>query len=374
MSWKYKIAGLAASASLAMAGVVALSPPAGAITGCPSGTVFHCYAIGRMGEDWTGNFVPLNGISTTLDAHCLGIDQFTDFVNYETWLATNLNVDPVGDFWVEGGEKYGIGVTGTDEGFQRFWADNTPSAGYWEHYLGSSSLDAFIKVDIIWIGGTGNWNVWFGSALEGTSVNNGAWGGGSDTGVETTTPSVKFDGYTLAWQYLDPSWNWHNVSQAGDGETVVGPLNVDGAIVPDNPGDDAVEVGQGASACTNGTIGPATAHYATTPAGLRGLALRAGRVNGDDSLRSIQYVKTMRSRIPGFTGHRRAPNVPVDVVELRGHFSGADASVPHGYRRPTGNTMIIVVNTRTGQVTDAGIISRPADLAALGHPAAISVR
>jgi hypothetical protein len=170
-----KLAGVIAVASMAVAGLVVFPPPAGAITGCPSGTVSHCYAIGRMGENWTGQFAPINGISGDLVVNCLGVDQYTDFVNYETWLDTNLNADPVGTYWVEEGAKFGIGVTGADEGFQWFWADNRPGGGYWEHYEGGAALNQFTNVSFDWVSGTGKWDVYLGGSYKGESVNNGAW-------------------------------------------------------------------------------------------------------------------------------------------------------------------------------------------------------
>lgn len=374
MRGKYgRLAGVIVSAILAAAGLVTLTQPAGAITGCPSGTGSHCYAIGRMGENWTGNFVPINAIGGDLVVNCLAVNQSTDFVNYETWLDTNLNVDPVGSYWVEEGAKFGIGVTGADEGFQWFWADNRPGGGYFEHYLGGASLDAFTNVSFYWVPGTGNWDVYLAGNYQGTSVNNGAYGGGSDTGVEATTASVGFEGWTRWWQYADPSWNWHNVSAAGDGVTTFGPVNVNNYIVGDSPGDDSVQIGQGGNACTAGTL--AVAHrYATTPAGLRTLAMHASVVNGDGAPTQVQYVKTASSRIAAFTGDRHGASVPVDVIQLRGHFDGAYASVPRGYTRPSGTTMIIVVNAQTGQVTDAGITHKAADLSALGNPVTLGTR
>jgi hypothetical protein len=43
------------------------------------------------------------------------------------------------------------------------------------------------------------------------------------------------------------------------------------------------------------------------------------------------------------------------VLQLHGHFNGAYASVPAGHVTPTGNTLTIVVDAATGEVTDAGL-------------------
>jgi hypothetical protein len=380
MSWKIRASALLVSASAGVAMLVGFTTPAGAITGCPAGTVSHCYSIGRMGENWTGNFVPINAISGNLVVNCLGVDQTTDFVNYETWLDTNLNVDPVGAYWVEEGAKLGIGVTGADEGFQWFWADNRPNGGgYYEHYLGDASLNQFTNVSFYWVSGTGNWDVYLGGNYVGESVNNGAFAGGSDTGIEATTASATFEGWTQYWQYANPSWDWNNVSVAGVGEAVYGPLDVDGYIYGASPGDDPVQIGEGSNECADGTLSNATmraassaATHPTTPAGLRALALRAGEVNGDNAPRQMQYVSTTRSQIAALTGDRPGANAPVYVIQMQGHFNGAFASVPRGDARPSGTTMIIVVNAQTGQVTDAGITSKVANLSAFGSTVQIS--
>jgi hypothetical protein len=43
------------------------------------------------------------------------------------------------------------------------------------------------------------------------------------------------------------------------------------------------------------------------------------------------------------------------VLQLHGHFNGAYASVPAGHVTPTGNTLTIVVDAATGEVTDADL-------------------
>ena len=109
------------------------------------------------------------------------------------------------------------------------------------------------------------------------------------------------------------------------------------------------------------------------PASFRALALHASQLNGDQTPQSVEYVKTMSSPAATLTGHRPDNNAPVYVVQIRGHFDGAFASVPAGHKRPSGNTMIIVIDARTGHITDDGITNRATNLTALGHPVTMTI-
>jgi hypothetical protein len=371
-----RLLGTGLAASMTVAGLAVFTPAADAITGCPSGSGGHCYAIGRMGENSTGRFVPINAIGGDLYLTCIGgINENVDFVNYETWLDTNLNIAGVGAYWVEEGMKLGIGVFGQNHGFQWFWADNRPNGGgYNEHYFGRPAyLQQFHNVTFRWLGGP-NWNVLLDGGVVGESVNNGAFAGGSDTGVETTTGGARFNGSTRWWQYADPSWNWHNVSAAGDGHLTSAPLNSPVVILPASPGDIVFATGEGGNSCAPGTLGSVKmAQRFTGPASFAALARHASLVNGDSAPRNVQYVKTTRSRAAAFTGGRAAKDGPVYVIQLHGHFNGAYASVPPGHKRPSGTIMTIVVDAASGLVTDAGISDASPGLSVLGRPRALNV-
>jgi hypothetical protein len=196
---------LSGAFALAAASVAVIAPQADAITGCPAGTSSHCYVEGEMGQAWTGSFVPINAIGGDLYIDCLYVPTNSDFVNYESWLDTDLNNAAIDSYWVEGGAKLGIGVSGAWEGYQWFWADSRPGDGYHEHYLGSASTYAFENVTFTWLG-SGDWDVKFGNSVVGESVGAGDFGGGTQTGVETTNGASGFDSWTRNWQYADPSW------------------------------------------------------------------------------------------------------------------------------------------------------------------------
>jgi hypothetical protein len=54
------------------------------------------------------------------------------------------------------------------------------------------------------------------------------------------------------------------------------------------------------------------------------------------------------------------------LIAIRGDFKGVDASIPPGAKPPTGTVITLVVDARTGQVTDGGIGNRYPPLAELG--------
>jgi hypothetical protein len=362
--------------SLAAAMVTALvaAPPAGAITGCPGSNVDHCYAIGEMGQAWTGKFVPINAVSSQLVVNCLKVDTSTDFVNYEQWLDTDLNTAPIGDYWVEGGAKFGIGVTGADEGFQWFWADSRPNGGgYHEHYLGAASFNPE-TVAFNWVTGTGNWNVLFNGTTVGTSVGAGAYAGASANGIETTSTDSGWFAWTHDWHYLTPSDGWQPVHTAGAGATVLGPPTTQAVLTDGSPGDGFLAEGEGAYGCPNIRVMRTAPQTFTGVAGLAALAQRSSQVNGDDAPTGVQYVETTRARAVALAGASPRGASRVYVLQLRGHFNGAYASVPAGHRAPAGNTLTIVVDAATGVVTDAGLTNAPVDLARLGTVANLSVR
>lgn len=55
------------------------------------------------------------------------------------------------------------------------------------------------------------------------------------------------------------------------------------------------------------------------------------------------------------------------LIAARGHFKAVNASYPAGAKPPTGTVLTLVVDARTGRVTDGGIGRRYPPLAKLGH-------
>lgn len=383
---------------LAAASLVLAAPQADAITGCPAGTIKHCYAEGEMGQAWSGAFVPINEIGGDLYIDCLTVPTDNDFVNYESWLDTDLNNAPIDDYWVEGGAKLGIGVSGAWEGYQWFWADSRPNGGgYHEHYLGSASTYSFENVSFTWLG-SGDWDVKFAGTVVGESVGAGDYAGGAQTGVESTSGGSAFYGWTRYWQYADSSWKWHPVSAAGYGGVVIGPLDAQSQAVNDSPGDDIYNSGIGSSSClaeagpvenssstptpaaTAGTGIPKTAAANGAPQAFTGasslsaLAAQAAKANGVTDPTDVRYVQTTRAKVAALTGASAQGGGNVYVVELHGHFDGAYASVPKGGKTPTGDTLTIVVDAATGAVTDVGLTDSatdPVNIATLGTAQAL---
>jgi hypothetical protein len=350
-------------------------PSTQAITGCAGNNKYHhCYAEGEMGQAWTGNFVAINAIGGDLHITCLNpLNAYTDFANYETWLDTDLNNAPINAYWVEGGAKDGIGSSGAYEGFQWFWADNRPNGGgYNEHYLGGASLGTYENVSFRWQGG-GNWNVYFAGTYEGTSAHVGDYAGGSQTGMETTTQSVYFQGYTRWWQYADNHWNWHPVDNAGYGEYVDGPLSVNGYVTNDRPGDDVTEKGTNSNSCQIAAAQRPQAFRGV--AGLAALARLAARANGDPTPARVRYVRTTWGKIAWLTGGRATRSGPAYVLQLHGRFTGADASVPRGAPLPAGTTLTIAIDAATGTVTDTSLTRSSPSITTLGttHPLSLPV-
>lgn len=54
------------------------------------------------------------------------------------------------------------------------------------------------------------------------------------------------------------------------------------------------------------------------------------------------------------------------LIAIRGHFTATGASIPPGAKPPTGSVITLVVDARTGLVTDFGISNRYPPLAKLG--------
>ena len=88
---------------------------------------------------------------------------------------------------------------------------------------------------------------------------------------------------------------------------------------------------------------------------------------GDAVLTTQQAASTATS------GSLVNANQPAYLVQLQGHFTALDASVPSGAKLPTGTYLIFVVNSSSGLVTEWGVSNRKADLFALGSVIALSL-
>jgi hypothetical protein len=88
---------------------------------------------------------------------------------------------------------------------------------------------------------------------------------------------------------------------------------------------------------------------------------------GDALLRTRQAASTATS------GSHVNANQPSYLVQLQGHFTALDASVPSGAKLSTGTCLIFVVDASSGTMTEWGVSNRKADLFALGSVITLSM-
>jgi len=88
---------------------------------------------------------------------------------------------------------------------------------------------------------------------------------------------------------------------------------------------------------------------------------------GDAVLTTLDAASTATS------GSTVDSNQSAYLVQLQGHFTALDASVPSGAKLPTGTYLIFVVDASSGLITEWGVGNRKADLLALGSVIALSL-
>jgi hypothetical protein len=97
-------------------------------------------------------------------------------------------------------------------------------------------------------------------------------------------------------------------------------------------------------------------------------------VGADDSNVTVgdTVLTTRQAAVTATSGSRVNTNQPAYLVQLQGHFTALDASVPPGAKLPTGIYLIFIVDASGGSVTDWGVSNRKAGLSALGSVIALS--
>jgi hypothetical protein len=83
-------------------------------------------------------------------------------------------------------------------------------------------------------------------------------------------------------------------------------------------------------------------------------------------------LTTQQAAATATSGSLVNTNQPAYLVQLQGHFTALDASVPSGAKLPTGTYLIFVVDASDGSVTEWGVEHRKANLSALGSVIALS--
>lgn len=367
-----RLAALAiASAAISATSVAVGTGTASAIDGCPS-YPDHCYGIGGFGYPNGGNNgapVYLNSVWTQLRAFCLQVgDPNTDFVNYEMWLRTNAN-NPDLNTWVEAGLTDGTlwASPGQEEGLINFWADARPDGSYNEHYISPAALGAYNTAAFYWVPNTGNWDVSYNSTTVGTSTDNGAWGGGSDNGLESTTPNMAIDGDSYGWSYQDPSNVWHDVSNTlfwEDPGYTSG--YVSGSSVHAQSNSCTLP-----SATTSATTASAPAP-STTEGNISATVKRFAMVLGESAPGPSQYVKTTRKQASSAaSGAVVDSDQAVYLVQAPGKFTVPSARAPRGAKAPTGSNLTVTIDATTGQVLDWGVRQNQANLSHFGAASTI---
>lgn len=108
-------------------------------------------------------------------------------------------------------------------------------------------------------------------------------------------------------------------------------------------------------------------HPAAALTSLTALAKSSAAADGDPSVTSANAVLTTRQdAVRVMSGDAVNTNDPVYLLQIKGHFTAVDASVPSGAALPKGSYLVLVVNVSNGLVDDWGVGNHVADLSSLG--------
>jgi hypothetical protein len=360
-----------AVAAIALGSVAVVPGTANAITGCPGGWSYndHCYAYGFMGDDGGQPPIWMNAVGTDLDVACLSVPNGnTDLATYELWMGTNDN--GAANTWVEEGMLYGVGIDGKNHGFTWFWADmrNPTPSNFHEHFGPGASVNTWTNASFYWLG-SGNWNVERAGTVLGESKGVGDFAGDAETGTETSINQGHVFGESNNFQYADPSWKWHPAPTSWyNGYNGHGWLYATGENGSPGSFTEAFSDNECGSSAAPRVARPAPITAATAAARLTAIAMRAARASGDADPRGIEFVATTRHRAQALLGEGIPQRNASYLVQLRGHFTGYDASVPPGKKLPAGDVMTLTVSAATGAVTDVSLTNAAVNLRALGRP------
>lgn len=110
---------------------------------------------------------------------------------------------------------------------------------------------------------------------------------------------------------------------------------------------------------------------ATARARLAAIAVGAARASGDSHPSGIEFAATTRHKAQALLGEGIPQQDASYLIQLHGHFTGYDASVPRGRKLPTGSVMTLTVSAATGAVTDVSITNSQVNLRTLGPATSI---
>jgi hypothetical protein len=135
----------------------------------------------------------------------------------------------------------------------------------------------------------------------------------------------------------------------------------------------SVQVATGATPGTSSTFSPIPGSSVTVTT-LTVLAHQMAASADDSSVTVADAVLTTRqAAVTATSGDLVNSDEPSYLVQLQGHFTALDASVPPGQKLPTGTFLMFIVDASTGTVTGWGVSDRKADLSALGSVIALSL-
>jgi hypothetical protein len=352
---------IALVAALAVAPVVGLAGNAQAAS-CTTSS--HCYAENQL----EGNGSYPNAAGVDLEVSCLSVaNRSTDFGDWEMWFETNTPQVSY-DTWVEEGMTAGSLQDG-HQGFMWFWADERPNGTYNEHYIRNASAGTSTNVSVYYAG-SNNEDVYLGGSKIGTSTGNGSGGLYANAGAEMTTTAATVQGWANNFQYrTGSSWHWASPDV----------WNNSGGWISTSAGGANLYASTGCG----GSLAPASAQRTTTEGTAEqstGALLKIGQrvaVRAHESApTNARTVRSSRQRAINtlLGGDKVGSNQPVDVVQFNGTFSPTRRIAQHKPGAlPTGNTLTVLVDPATGQVTDWGISNAaPSALSALGKVSKLS--
>jgi hypothetical protein len=99
------------------------------------------------------------------------------------------------------------------------------------------------------------------------------------------------------------------------------------------------------------------------------IATRFAKANGDSTPTSIvalaaPHRAAIDAAMPG--SEISDDGIDVDVIVIRGHFTGDNTKAPQAHRVPTGKVITLVIDDSSGQVTDWSLGNHDPDLSSLG--------
>ncbi|MQP33545.1 hypothetical protein GEO20_16425 [Rhodococcus erythropolis] len=163
------------------------------------------------------NGVPqsMAGLAADLKVDCLRVgDPQNKLATHEIWMATNTHYNHNYMTWVETGYTVGRIDTmnaGLIWGDNHFWADQRdPNNGnnYHEWYIRDFATGVWVDHGITWVPNSNNWTIWNNHQVVGTSIDAGAYAGGGQIGMESSTSNVRAFGQGANFRYNPGNGAW----------------------------------------------------------------------------------------------------------------------------------------------------------------------